>query len=78
MKGPCRLCEGMYQVGGGGDISCEQAGEDLAGHSVCRHAHKFHASANSFNSLPQDVNNRKKWRAIGWRMPNPALYETLI
>ena len=38
MKGRCRLCEGMYQVGGGGDGSCRQAEEDMAEHFVCQHA----------------------------------------
>ena len=31
------MCEGMYYIGGGGDISCRQPEEDLAEHSVYRH-----------------------------------------
>ena len=33
-KGRCRLCDGMNEVGGGGEGACRQAEEDLAEHSV--------------------------------------------
>ena len=36
-KGRCRLYEGMYYVGGGGEGACWQAREDLAEHCVSGH-----------------------------------------